>query len=513
MTRPVLLISADASWLDALEVSLEDAREVGEFSTSRNQLEQKLGPDRYSLAVIHADRPSRGVAPGGRVVACREIAKALREGTAFCAGDAALPIVCLSSLPDEQLNSALGDVPVSEQMIAHDSDAMATVRELLIARERLASRALPRATSGQIEITVRQAMIEMVAQVGATVKPFPAGEWYGRPDLEDIDVEFRVREHGVGIKEVDIMLARNRLHRHLLGSRLGEALKFCRDNTIDNTSVQVRFVVEPDDLEHVPFELAGTANRDEYLRDVYPTARKLHVGLLHRDPDRCLRPLVPPSPSILLIIADTQGRLEKEGHTFKGADHIDLAPLGYLTDERRRLVKLHGTRIKVVRLRPGSAAETLEAALEAGPYDVIHFIGHSAKSDVVNEVFLALPGDSAGQVEAYSADWFARGAADADARLVILSSCENCSSRSMLRLASFGIPAVIGFRWPVNDFDASRFTPLLHRKLYVERLPVARAFHKTLVEFKGRDYLTRFSPILMLQTRLWHEFAMECGVS
>lgn len=514
MTRPVLLISANTSWLDALEESLETVHEVGEFSTSRTQLAEKLGPGLFTLAVIHADLPLRGVTQGGRAAACHEIAKALREGSEFRKGDAALPIVCLSSVPDEQLTSALQDIARSELLIAHNSDANTTIQALLAARERLTRGAPPRATSAQIEIIVREAMIEMQAQAGATVQPFPASEWPGRPELEDIETEFRERERMRAIKEVDIASIRKRLHRHLLGNRLNDALQFCRDNTVDNATVQVRFVVLPDDLEHVPFELAGTANQDEYLRDVYPIARKLHVGLPHRDPDRCLRPLMPPSPSVLLLVCNAEGRLEKAGHTFKSDDHINLLPLQHLEDERNMLVALHGERINVVELKAGSALETLRKELDAGPYDVIQFTGHSAKADVGSEVFLALPGEIDGLVEAYSADDFARRAADADARLVILSSCENCSSRSMLRMASFGIPAVIGFRWPVDDNDAAQFTALLHRKLFVKRLPVARAFHETLFEFKesASDELTRFSPILMLQNKLWHEFAIEASL-
>jgi CHAT domain-containing protein len=442
-----------------------------------------------------------------------------RDGSPVRPGDPALPIVCLSSAPDEELTSVLRDIPLTEIMIVRDLDLAAITQALLAARGRLGNVAPPllqKPSSAQIEIVVRQAMIEMEAQVGVLVKRFDPIEWFGRRELELIEAEFREHERERTITETVIAHARTRLNWYLLGSRLNDALQFCRENTREETKIQVRFALLPDDLEHVPFELAGTGNQEEYMRDVYPVARKLHVPQQHRDPNRSLKPRVPSAPRVLLLVADVHGELRKHGRTFKGEKTVNLAALRHLADERERLITLHGIeKINVVELKQGSALKTLSDALKAGPFDVIHFTGHSVKSDVGSEVFLALPGNRYGRILAFSADDFARLAAEADARLVILSSCENCSSRALLRMAAFGVPSVIGFRWPVDDSDAAEFTPMLHRKLFVDGLAVAHAFYEALIEIKtpASDWLTRFSPILMLQNTRWHEYGMEDAVT
>jgi len=174
---------------------------------------------------------------------------------------------------------------------------------------------------------------------------------------------------------------------------------------------------------------------------------------------------------------------------------------------------VHGEdRVKEIDLtKDSNPRQAIVDALDEGPYNVIHFAGHSVRSDVGGEVFLALPGLLPGILQPYSVDDFARRAADADARLVILSSCENCSCRTLLRMAAFGVPAVAGFRWPVDDEDAAVFAPALHHELFKNQRPIIRAFYAALMTLKesapGR--ITRFSPILMLQNSKWQDYRLE----
>jgi CHAT domain-containing protein len=123
--------------------------------------------------------------------------------------------------------------------------------------------------------------------------------------------------------------------------------------------------------------------------------------------------------------------------------------------------------------RRNAAKDVLEKVAD-GPWDIVHFAGHSVYADD-GEVFLLLPG-SRGPVPMLVSD-FARAAYEGDVRLVILSSCESSSPNAVFRLAQAGIPAAIGFHWEVDDKEAAEFTAELHRALANDE-PVGRAFYK-----------------------------------
>jgi CHAT domain-containing protein len=170
--------------------------------------------------------------------------------------------------------------------------------------------------------------------------------------------------------------------------------------------------------------------------------------------------------------------------------------------------------VKTVILQSGQdAIKQIEAAFDGALFDVVHFAGHSVRSDTTNDVFLVLPGSQKRSAIPYNAEDFARRAAEANARLVILSSCEGASCRALARMAAVGIPAVAGFRWKVDDRDAALFTPALHKALRTGQhaVPVAHAFHEALraVKEPAQERLTWFSPVLMLQRTVWHDYTLE----
>jgi hypothetical protein len=78
-------------------------------------------------------------------------------------------------------------------------------------------------------------------------------------------------------------------------------------------------------------------------------------------------------------------------------------------------------------------------------------------------------------------------------------------------MAAFGVPAVAGFRWPVDDRDAAVFAPALHHELFNKHQPIICAFHAALMTLKEKSpgRITRFSPILMLQNAKWQDYRME----
>jgi CHAT domain-containing protein len=218
---------------------------------------------------------------------------------------------------------------------------------------------------------------------------------------------------------------------------------------------------------------------------------------------------------VLFILADVTGSLSVANHRFKGNDAIPLAELKHIHDEMAQTVAVYGEiNVETVILQPGQdTIKQIETAFDGALFDVIHFAGHSVRSDTTNDVFLALPGLQKRSAIAYNAEDFARRAAEANARLVILSSCEGASCRALSRMAASGIPAVAGFRWKVDDRDAALFTPALHKALRTGEhpVPVVEAFHEALraVKVPAQERLTWFSPVLMLQRTVWHDYTLE----
>src|SRR6185437_680915 len=106
----------------------------------------------------------------------------------------------------------------------------------------------------------------------------------------------------------------------------------------------------------------------------------------------------------------------------------------------------------------------LEAAIGNGPWDIVHFCGHSVRADD-KEVFIVLPGRKAGELTSMSMSRFAQILRQGRVRLLVLCSCEGASSYGVFRAAQEGIPAIIGFRWEVKTSEATQFAEHLHQRL------------------------------------------------
>jgi len=134
---------------------------------------------------------------------------------------------------------------------------------------------------------------------------------------------------------------------------------------------------------------------------------------------------------------------------------------------------------------------------------ILHYAGHSIQADD-GTIYLILPGTAPGRLLPVPMSEFASWARKAGAQLVILSSCESSAPEAVFRLSQAGIPAVIGFRWVVNDTEAAAFTGHVHKAL-AEGVPLARAFHIAVsavrTEYQGSP--TFASPMLVVQDDEW----------
>lgn len=172
----------------------------------------------------------------------------------------------------------------------------------------------------------------------------------------------------------------------------------------------------------------------------------------------------------LLIYAPTAG-IANFPDSMTG-DYPELRSLGEAIEERKVLLdlsksdgRLHFTEYDAT--LGGTTLKTLTDMLESQKWDIVHFIGHSwcERYDMDSDreiAYLLLPVENA--IEKISVADIG-GSMRNRARLFFANSCKSFSTGFIDRLSEKGIPAVIGYRWPVEDLGAYSFAELFYKNL------------------------------------------------
>lgn len=132
-------------------------------------------------------------------------------------------------------------------------------------------------------------------------------------------------------------------------------------------------------------------------------------------------------------------------------------------------------------------------------WDLVHYAGHSYNSEERGRACVFFQVDDQ-RVEAVTSTRFANQLGSA--RLVFLSSCESASEGFVFKLAEAGVPAIVGFRWPIEDGLAVEFAHSFYTHL-LESKSVEQAFFLARVQLHDREgYAERkawASPVLIEQ--------------
>lgn len=508
----ILIVSEDPFWCEAMTIALEDA--------GARVIDRESGLPEGVLIDALKVRVSGTGDPAARALQLNVDAVRTAHPT--------VPIIVMSSVPIDAFTRYEGADSRLRVVIADSAHAESLAKRVLheiadiAAADRLPAAFVTEppgaaAQSATIEITISEATLRCDVRVGSLSDQWGPSSWTTRPEIINIDEEYACYETQHQIATLDPLLfaiAGRRLLSNLFREPIAFSKRFIDKVAPNGCDIFYRFVLQDGDLENVPFELVATENKDEYLRYVYPLSRKLSAREVHRSPDRLVAD-ARHRRKVLFILSDVQGILSVPGQTFKGQSSLSLNPLKQLRTELNKVRKLYGagnvTVLTLRRKRDNSAA--IDRVFRDEKFDIVHFAGHSLRADQNGQVYLVLPEDARGRVIPYDVEHFAALAAENDVRLVILSSCEGTSGRALSRMASNGVPAIVGFRWPVVDQDAALFTPVLHEELRNGGAPVplSIAFHRALRRMKvsapGRS--SWFSPILMIQHSDWHNFAAE----
>jgi len=100
-------------------------------------------------------------------------------------------------------------------------------------------------------------------------------------------------------------------------------------------------------------------------------------------------------------------------------------------------------------------------------WHIVHYAGHSHYDRNTRKAFVFFPGRDPDPVDV---DQFAKELRKVSPRFIYLSSCRSSEQDFVYALAACNIPAVVGFRWPIDDPMAEKFTEKFYKHLFERRL-------------------------------------------
>jgi hypothetical protein len=274
---------------------------------------------------------------------------------------------------------------------------------------------------------------------------------------------------------------------------------------IKPSKLRIRFVVDQDIF---PIALEALYNDEwEWWMLRAPITRCLGIRTwgkpLFWDAESLKYPI-----NLLVIESDTTGFINEFGLN----DHLN--DLTHIHEECDFIAKLISDNVNVVRI---SANDSLKAEKtpfssrieqlltgfdgESFQFDIIHFSGHLV-TDGKNS-YLVVPGSMGkSDPKLINVKEFAMWLESASTRLVYLNSCDSATETVIYELALCGVPAIVGFRWEVNDEAAAAFAKAFYEYLLCKNRSLEQAIvhARKQTKFKYEDDPAWASSILVLQT-------------
>jgi len=293
-----------------------------------------------------------------------------------------------------------------------------------------------------------------------------------------------------------------------LGSQLFDALLAGEARTVYDRSRQavadsgeglrIRLRVNAPDLATVPWEFLYDPRAGEFLAlsRLTPIVRYLELplgeqALAVKPPLRILGLVAGPADAPPLDVEREKARLEQAVQPLQAEGQVELVWL------------------------EGQSWRALQAAMQAGPWHVFHFVGHAAFDPRSAEGVLLLAGDD-GQTAPVSASQLAGLLADHHTlRLAVLNACEGAKGSEQSRFSSLaaglvrrGLPAVLAMQYAISDRAAIEFTSSFYGAL-AAGLPIdaATSEARKAIDLALAGSLEWGTPVLIMRTpdgALWN---------
>lgn len=232
-----------------------------------------------------------------------------------------------------------------------------------------------------------------------------------------------------------------------------------------------------------------------------PVCRRLNVGDLRMYPlfENPNQKEMLQEINCLVIKADVHGWEKKS--------KIELNQLENISVEARqlgeRLSELEanhtiGTFMSIPKGNTECTREAVEATLKSGKeWHLVHYAGHSHyTADDKGYVFFS----KEGRPDPVDIQDFAQWLRQAKTRFVYLSSCESSKLKFVHELAKKWVPAVIGYRWDIDDDKAAEQANIFYDHLFREQ-SLEYAFLKTRQQVSQEcpEHIIWAAPVLVMQ--------------
>jgi hypothetical protein len=108
--------------------------------------------------------------------------------------------------------------------------------------------------------------------------------------------------------------------------------------------------------------------------------------------------------------------------------------------------------------------ETLE---QEGPWHLVHYAGHSYYEKTESRGYVIFPGRPSGKLspEAIDMEDFGEWLRENRTDIVYMSSCHSSDSSIVFELARNYVPAIVGFRWDIEDGKAAEHARAFYTNL------------------------------------------------
>ena len=250
--------------------------------------------------------------------------------------------------------------------------------------------------------------------------------------------------------------------------------------------------------------------KDLFWMLMYPTSRQIAISgdyyeLLIGRPDKDQR------INCLIIEADVEGRIsiasEIEGNAFEL--QYEFPKLANVKKESRFLEKLLvrndiGTVVRIDKNgQKQKFSEIIQETLTEQQFQLVHFAGHTYYDKRNKKGYLILPGKD--YPEILDVEEFGAWLRLSHTQFVFLSSCRSSEDDFVFELASKQIPAILGFRWDLNDARAYEYAKSFYTHLFLNKNPMEYAFLEARKEMYKKHRKDRIwaAPMLVLQTNEW----------
>jgi hypothetical protein len=316
----------------------------------------------------------------------------------------------------------------------------------------------------------------------------------------------RSEEWKTSVRSVGGDLFKELFSQHVL---LGEAYRVGR--TVAGDSRLTLHFMGPRDFIGLPFELLY--DQDRYLALDHPISRLVTGRICTRSPidERFFdRPAGGDTPrSALIISANVSGELVLKGRRFglppiPGADIEGLKVKSILEHRGWQVTLMSG---------PELTLEAAASALDGAKYDLIHFCGHGIYAQLDPDSSGLVLRNQEGDIMVLDASALRQRLKESRTRFVFLSCCEAGASANASQdldsdylgvidaIVAAGVPAALGYRWPVSSSGALILAQTFYDKLHQhESLETALLLARQEVRNQlGDDDQTWISPILVVQ--------------